>query len=603
MGYTITVGADKSVSLSDNDQINKNKILFLKSPNKNLNALEEKLSILQESPSILITENTEWFSLETEEPIQEFVDSLKNLNFLEQDIYEKLQSLFPVNPVGNQLYNAIKDYVVKSCNSDELHFTTYSFAERCLRFLIALLTLPISIFRMHLVNEGEIALVLCSGKAEMLPPGWHVMLAPTTEFVGKRRIDEPYIQHGAMKLVRVQEGQLGYAQDTKAGKHLFLTPGFHMIPLATTKFIKFLDLEREINELDPGKLVSIRTGTEGVVYDEEGRLVMKKPGVHFIVPPSKLIKIISTQDSIMELPDATYESSDYVPLKIKADVFYRITNTEKVCKKIDPNLLDKYIHDTAIATLSGIIRNSTFKEIGQSSTPAYSGSNSSTQQDLNNSELSPPPYSFYSKVHDAFIRELQRHGIHDLGIDIFNIRIESLSIQDQDLAKTIASQSLLFVETQAKLANMEAGNQIQESDAKQKASSRLIEAQAQATAITMQANAEAEAIEIKASAEAKAIRVTGEAHNQTLIGKWKALAAGGKAVEGNPTAQQAGLMQVNNEQLTGVQKVIYLPSTMMQGITGGLVNCGIFGGNNDNPGLNSASFLPQNTEHQKVFTQ
>jgi hypothetical protein len=105
---------------------------------------------------------------------------------------------------------------------------------------------------------------------------------------------------------------------------------------------------------------------------------------------------------------------------------------------------------------------------------------------------------------------------------------------------------------------------------------------------------------MQASAEAKAIRVTGEAHNQTLIGKWKAL--GGKAVEGNPTAQQTGLMQVNNEQLTGVQKVIYLPSTMMQGITGGLVNCGIFGGNNDNPGLNSASFLPQNTEHQKVFT-
>ncbi|WP_342220299.1 SPFH domain-containing protein [Rickettsiella endosymbiont of Miltochrista miniata] len=286
--------------------------------------------------------------METGEPIQEFVDSLKNLNFLEQDIYEKLQGLFSVNPVGNQLYNAIKDYVVKSCNSDELHFTTYSFAERCLRFLIALLTLPISIFRMHLVNEGEIGLVLCSGKAEMLPPGWHVMLAPTTEFVGKRRIDEPYIQHGAMKLVRVQEGQLGYAQDTKTGKHLFLTPGFHMIPLATTKFIKFLDLEREINELDPGKLVSIRTGTEGVIYDEEGRLVMKKPGVHFIVPPSKLIKIISTQDSIMELPEAIYESSDYVPLKIKADVFYRITNTEKVCKKIDPNLLDKYLHDTAI---------------------------------------------------------------------------------------------------------------------------------------------------------------------------------------------------------------------------------------------------------------
>ncbi|WP_342220300.1 hypothetical protein [Rickettsiella endosymbiont of Miltochrista miniata] len=245
---------------------------------------------------------------------------------------------------------------------------------------------------------------------------------------------------------------------------------------------------------------------------------------------------------------------------------------------------------------------STFKEIGQSSTPAYNASSSSsTQQDLNNSELSPPPYSFYSKMHDAFIRELQRHGIHDLGIDIFNIRIESLSIQDQELAKTIASQSLLFAETQAKLANMEAGNQIQEADAKQKASSRLIEAQA--TAITMQANAEAEAIKIKANAEAEAIEVTGKAQNQTLVGKWKALAVGGKAVEGNPTAQQAALILVNNEQLNGVQKVIYLPGKMTQGIIGDLVNCGIFSGNSDNPPLNSVSLLPENTEHQKVFAR
>ncbi|WP_342227790.1 SPFH domain-containing protein [Rickettsiella endosymbiont of Rhagonycha lignosa] len=593
MGYTITVRADKSVLLSENEQINKNKILFLNHPN----ALEEKLSILQKTSSILITKNEEWFSLETEEPIQEFVDSLKNLNFLEEDIYEKLQDLLSVNPVGNELYNAIKDHVVKDYCMDKLHYTTYSLAERCLRFLLALFTLPISIFRVHLVNEGEMGLVLRSGKPEILPPGWHVMLAPTTEFVGKKRVDEPYIQHGAMKLIRVQKGQLGYAQDTDKGRHLFLMPGFHIIRSATTKFNKFLDLKREINELDPGWLVSIRTGTEGVVYDERACLEMKKPGFHFIVPPSKLVKIISTQDSIMELPEATYESSDYVPLKIKADVFYRITNTEKVCKKIDPNLLDKYIHDTAIATLSGIIRNSTFKEIGQSSTPAYNASSSSTtHQDLNNSELSPPPYSFYSKVHDAFIRELQRHGIHNLGIDIFNIRIESLSIQDKELAKTIASQSVRFAETQAKLANMEAGNQIQEADAKQKASSRLIEAQAQATAITMQANAEAEAIKIKANAEAEAIEVTGKAQNQTLIGKWEALALGGKAVEGNLTAQQAALLLVNNEQLNGVKKIIYLPSEMTQGRIGNLINHGIFA-NNDNPQLNSANLLPQNTEH------
>jgi regulator of protease activity HflC (stomatin/prohibitin superfamily) len=144
------------------------------------------------------------------------------------------------------------------------------------------------------------------------------------------------LQIGPMQLIRIQEGQLGYAKDTERGRHLFLKPGFHFIRSTTTKFIKFLDLKKNINELDTGWLVSIRTGTEGLVYDERGRLIMKKPGVHFIVPPSKLEKIISTQDTIMELPSCTYESNDYVPLQIKADVYYRLTDTKKVFEKIDP---------------------------------------------------------------------------------------------------------------------------------------------------------------------------------------------------------------------------------------------------------------------------
>ena len=57
---------------------------------------------------------------------------------------------------------------------------------------------------------------------------------------------------------------------------------------------------------------------------------------------------------------------------------------------------------------------------------------------------------FYAKIHDRFMSELHDHILDDWGIDISNIRIESLRIHDKKLASLIANQAIQVSELEAK---------------------------------------------------------------------------------------------------------------------------------------------------------
>ena len=98
--------------------------------------------------------------------------------------------------------------------------------------------------------------------------------------------------------------------------------------------------------------------------------------------------------TILDLPSATHETSgtlnitqlfldhnyfigyplnllytDYVPLAIKAAVFYRITDPLKALVRIQN--IPKQIQETSTATLAGIIRSSSLADVASRSTPFY----------------------------------------------------------------------------------------------------------------------------------------------------------------------------------------------------------------------------------------
>ena len=73
--------------------------------------------------------------------------------------------------------------------------------------------------------------------------------------------------------------------------------------------------------------------------------------------------------TILDLPLATHETSDYVPLAIKAAVFYRIMDPLKALVRIQN--IPKQIQESSIATLAGIIRGSSLADVASRSTPFY----------------------------------------------------------------------------------------------------------------------------------------------------------------------------------------------------------------------------------------
>lgn len=475
----------------------------------------------------------------------------------------------------NQLPDELKLYV-QYPEEKELPVVKYTTAETVVRpFLIGLsaLMLGYPLFKTQLVRKGQIGLMWYGDEPYILGPGRHVLLSPTSQFDRLVDINEPIIEHGSLKIIRVREGQLGYGFDNETGRLVLLTPGRHIITSPTFKFQTFLDLNRPENDLGSFKLIRVETGKVGIVY-RKGELKVVNPGLHLIKPPDRFRELVSTQQQVLELPETLHESSDYVQLAVKADVFYEIKNPESVYSKID-NVV-KFISDTAVATLGGIIRNSTLADIGQSSRPAF-GKVAETKRESKAGEQpltdlqqlpltaptipepSAPAPSFYAKVHDQFLDELHKHAIESWGIHISNIRIESLKINDVALAKDISSQAVIYAKTQAQLANVDYQSRIQQTNANIAANTTRTQAAAEANRITQIATAEAEAIQTRAAAE-------GAAERKRLEEKAEGMATYVEKMSKTDLGKRLAVGDLQARALQGTQK-IYIPTEGLRALS------------------------------------
>merc|ERR1711998_494387 len=64
------------------------------------------------------------------------------------------------------------------------------------------------------------------------------------------------------------------------------------------------------------------------------------------------------------------ETKDLVKVGVRADVFYSIADPEKAIKKIKVDEIEDLVRETAIATLTNIIRSTALNEIAQSKLPS-----------------------------------------------------------------------------------------------------------------------------------------------------------------------------------------------------------------------------------------
>jgi len=441
-----------------------------------------------------------------------------------------------------------------------------------------------SLCRQHLIKRGQLGLTQNAEKPEVLGPGRHFLLNPFNEFVAVESVTKPVITHGPLHIIRVEMGQLGYGMNMKTGQPVILARGKHIINDNYFIWRRFITLQDRITQLDQLQIIRIETGYVGYAF-RGGKLVILKPGLHLIEPPDRFGDIISTMNQIIELAEAIHETSDYVPVSIKASIFFRIVNAEKALLTISD--IRKQITETAVATLAGIIRASSLSDIASRSQVGYhkgqgkdltakenasivqsdqaqrsmpsSSRNVTIPPSSAEDEPSAPP--FFQHVHDQFIQELHDHVLDEWGIEIQNIRIESLKISDPQLQKSISNQAIDVSKQHNKYLMLQKKQEIIIVEANAAAEKNKIETEAEATRIRSAAQAAADAVVIQAKAdkEANVLKGQGQAEFARLL-------------ESTALGKDISVMQIQADTLKGLEQVAYVPH-----LPGMLGASGIFG--------------------------
>jgi len=297
-----------------------------------------------------------------------------------------------------------------------------------------------------------------------------------------------------------------------------------------------------------------------------------------IEPPDRFGDIMSTQMQIIDLEEAIHETSDYVPLAIKAAIFFRIANAERAIRRISN--IRKQITETAVATLAGIIRSSSLSDIASRSQPFYhkgqgkalsqneidvigvqeanngqqeqkqdeeaADTNKAIPPSSSNDQPSAPP--FFQHVHDSFIQQLHDHVLDEWGIEIQNIRIESLKINDAQLQKTISNQAIEVSRQHNKYIMLQKQQEIVMVEAGAKANKNRIDTSALCGTIIAKATADADAKIIKAKAQKQAIELKGQGESEYA-----------RLLESTKLGNAMSVMRVQADTLSGLNQVAYIP--------------------------------------------
>mmetsp|Transcript_8416 Transcript_8416/g.15216 ORF Transcript_8416/g.15216 Transcript_8416/m.15216 type:complete len:351 (-) Transcript_8416:876-1928(-) len=328
------------------------------------------------------------------------------------------------------------------------------------------------------VPKGFVAKVFHGNKPRLLGEGTHVIESTQCEYLGMESIiTTPCIVHGTITILRVTRGEVGLAWSNN--EPIFIDqPGLYEFDSADFRFVEFKEAGERLISLGAKKIIQVYTGEVGITY-EQGELRILNNGRHLIDSSTHIFEcFLSTkQKSIRlrtlgdkerekhndehtlpnrkkghgEIRDDEWETGsgdfivcdtrDLVKIAVRADVFYSITDPEKCIRNIDPDELEDLVRETAVATLTNIIRSTALNQIAQSEHVSALGTSDTGGHGFQNSSKigensSPPPSApmFLEKAHDEFMNKLHDDFQLRYGVDIVNIRMESMKIMDNELS-------------------------------------------------------------------------------------------------------------------------------------------------------------------------
>jgi len=500
-------------------------------------------------------------------------------------------------------------YVVPRLIKEGEHFIKSTFFQ--FDSLIDVSTKCIQHDSIHVLNvlRSQVAKIYQDNNPRLLSEGVHII--ESTNFSYQTTIviepDNLCITHGTITILQIPRGKIALAWN-KNEPYFIDEPGFYEFNSNNFHFVSFVDAEKRKIELGSKKIIQVYTGEVGITYDD-GELVVLDNGRHVINSSTHVFeRFLSTKQRSVRLitygarhkiskskttlhDDSDYlicETRDIVKVGIRADVFYSITDPTKCIQTLDTEELEDLVRETAVATLTNIIRSTALNEIAQSRNISASSKsetevitattvdptvNSSESQDAAHSAVS----YFFDHAHDEFMSKLHSDFVSRYGVDIANIRMESFKIMDVELSKEISQNCLLTAHVENELANLEGQNAIVTQKERTEADCQNIKAVAEAEAQKISADAEnkrkidaaraeAESLKCKVMAEAQAaaesIILKAKAEAEAIRMKAEAEAERAKLLSQTQLGQQQSMLEIYADMVKtsneGVQKVVYM---------------------------------------------
>jgi regulator of protease activity HflC (stomatin/prohibitin superfamily) len=469
-----------------------------------------------------------------------------------------------------------------------------------------------SVHRISVVN-GHVAKIVQDSKNRILGEGDHLIESTDFEFVGFEDVTKTHvIVHGTITILRVVKGQVALAW--KDNDPIFISePGMYEFDSPDFQFDSFRDAEERLIQLGSKKIVQVQTGQVGVTYDN-GTLKILYDGTHEINSPTWIVhRFLSTQEKSIRLATlsatardkrkssrkitgsknfaalekemAQFESAgdedlticetkDLVKVGVRADVFYSIADPEKCILKIDTDEIEDLVRETAIATLTNIIRSTALNQIAQSRNVSAGGAAEQLQDELPGGVCVPAPVSgdappasapmaeFFDKTHDEFMSKLHDDFRTRYGVDISNIRIEAFKIMDEDLAEQISKHALTTAQIENEMANLEGVSLISTQKEKTAAEVKNISALADAASLKTAADAENQRMIDAAKAEGEALRIKAMAEAEGIKLRAAAEAERAEMIAQTDLGKQEALLAIYSDMViksnSGVEKIVYL---------------------------------------------
>lgn len=478
----------------------------------------------------------------------------------------------------------------------------------------------------HILNvvKGHVAKANRDNEPRLFGEGLHIIESPNFSYISMESIsmDNLCISHGTITILQVPRGKIALLWKSNQ-PCLIEKPGLYEFNSNDVFFKEFVDSSARYFELGAKKVIQVYTGEVGITYDK-GHLKILENGHHVIDSSTHIFeRFLSTKQRSIRLitytanhkigkaqqlakkkrsgknsyygdEDSTHphtldddadllvcETRDLVKVGLRADVFYSIVDPEKCIQTLNTDELEDLVRETAVSTLTNIIRSTALNQIAQSRQISASESEVVTEAALVDGEGETTDVSavsyFFDRAHDEFMLKLHEDFVKRYGVDIANIRLESFKIMDTELANEIAQNCLTTAHVENQLSNLQGQNLIATQKEQTAADCEKIKALAEATALQTRSDAEnARRVEaakadaeaqrcrtiIQAQAEADAILCKAKAEAEALRLKAAAEAERAKLLSQTALGQQQALFQIYADMVKssneGVDKVVYL---------------------------------------------